>query len=84
MQEGVSLTYHEYELEMKTQLKQKIFYKKGKKEGKYFYYDENGLLREEGHFVEGRLEGEYFQYLKDGKLKERRIYKYGTLINIVK
>ncbi len=56
---------------------------KGKKEGEWLNYYENGQLFIKGNFRDGKLDGEFLMYDEDGKLKRTRIYKDGEIIETI-
>lgn len=49
------------------------FNEKGKREGKQYFYNENGIITVEGDFVDGR-ETTVIEYYESGKLKEKKIH----------
>ena len=50
---------------------------KGKKEGEYLTYYENGQLKYKSNYKEGVLEGEWLYYHENGQLRFKRNWKDG-------
>ena len=51
---------------------------KGKKEGEWLYYWDNGLLQKTDIYKDGKLEGEVlFTYYDDGQLRSKKNFKGG-------
>ena len=48
---------------------------KGKREGEWLIYHNNGQLEEDVNFKDGKKEGEYLRYSKNGKLYHKGNYK---------
>jgi hypothetical protein len=51
--------------------------KKGKREGEYLNYYDNGQLENEGNYKNGEREGEYLNYYDNGQLENEGNYKNG-------
>ena len=58
-------------------LKEKEFYRNGKKEGEWFWYWENGSLEERGAYKNSVREGIWITYNKDGSIDQKAIFKNG-------
>jgi len=52
--------------------------KKGKREGEYLNYYDNGQLENEGNYKNGEREGEWVWY-KDGQIRTKINYKNGKI-----
>ena len=50
---------------------------KGKREGEWLYYHENGQLRFKENYKDGKLEGEWLYYHENGQLRFKRNWKDG-------
>ena len=50
---------------------------KGKREGEWLWYWENGQLKEKVNYKDGKLEGEWLMYRKNGQLYSKNYYKDG-------
>lgn len=76
---------HRYEIFRKTKVQhgvERFYFANGKIDGElnyknglhhgdfFYYYEENGQLRQKGTFVEGKMEGMLYSYYLDGTLKE--------------
>ena len=57
---------------------------KGKREGEWLWYWENGQLKEKVNYKDGKKEGEQLRYYENGKLEKSEIYKDGKLIKTIK
>ena len=57
---------------------------KGKREGEYLTYYENGQLWIKGNFKDGKQEGERLGYYENGQLEFKNNYKDGKLIKTIK
>jgi antitoxin component YwqK of YwqJK toxin-antitoxin module len=49
---------------------QKGFFKEGKENGKWEFYDDNGSLQYYGDYSEGKMIGDWYKVTKRGKLKK--------------
>ena len=68
----------EYFDDEKTQLKERIDYKEGLKDGLSEEYNKNGQLERKGTYKEGEEEEEVkYTYYENGQLKEKETYKDG-------
>ena len=56
------------------------FYEKGKLQGDYNNYSENGQLKLKVKKINDKTEGKGVVYHEDGKLEEERVYKNGVVI----
>ena len=54
---------------------------KGKPEGEWLQYHENGQLSIKGNYIDGKWEGEQLIYSENGQLKYKDNYKDGMLID---
>ena len=52
-------------------------YKRGKKEGEWVSYDDNGQLSGKGSFKNGKRDGAWVKYHDNGQLKNKGSYKNG-------
>ena len=52
---------------------------KGKREGEWLWYFENGQLKYKSNFKDGKQEGEFLYYYENGQLWIKNNYKNGKL-----
>ena len=62
------------------QLRLKVNYKDGKKDGLYEWYYENGQLKQKTNYKDDKRDGLYEEYYENGQLKLKQNYKDGELI----
>ena len=48
---------------------------KGKREGKWLLYYEDGKLNEKGNYKDGKKEGEWLEYYRNGRIETKTNYK---------
>ena len=56
---------------------------KGKREGEWIWYYENGQLQFKSNYKDGKKDGETFWYKENGKLIKTEIYKDGKFIETI-
>ena len=56
---------------------------KGKREGKWIKYFENGQFLLEGNYKDGKKDGETLVYNENGQFEKIKIYKDGKLIETI-
>jgi hypothetical protein len=61
------------------QLKQRVTYKGGIRNGLMESFDENGQLQLRGNYKDGKLDGSYETFHDNGQLEQRGIYKNGKM-----
>ena len=57
---------------------------KGKVEGEWLYYYDNGQLQFKSNYKDGKKDGETFWYKENGKLIKTEIWKDNKLIETIK
>ena len=57
---------------------------KGKREGEWIKYFENGQLQHKQNYKDGKRDGEQLEYYENGQLKYLDIYKDGKFIETIK
>lgn len=65
-------------------LYRKVFYEKGKINGKFLEYYKTGELREIGVYQDGLREGNWKEYYKNGKIRQKGKYSKGEKVGIWK
>ena len=60
-----------------------VYYSKGKKIGKWFYWYDNGIKRIDNNYVNDRLDNKNYWWYKNGKKKKVALYKDGKFIGKV-
>ena len=57
-----------------------MFYKNGKKNGRWISYHKNGQLHSEGEYKNGKWEGQWVDFYENGLIRSRGNYRDGKRI----